>query len=111
MPDAEAELSEADVKQPFVTVTGRHRLPVCEAQLVAMIDVVAKQDVAVTVGQFEDVQSLDFVTMIVVGTVTGGSVCVILRQGVEIGQKLGQMRDLDVVSVLLQHPTVVVKFP
>lgn len=84
MIDPELEILEDDVGQPFVTVIGRHTLPVCEAQLVAMI---------------------------VVGTVTGGKVCVILEQGVEAGQKLGQMRDFDVLSVLLQHPIVVVKFP
>lgn len=32
-------------------------------------------------------------------------------QDVVAGQKLGQFCDLDVVSVLLQQPTVVVKFP
>jgi hypothetical protein len=100
-----------DDVQSFVTKTGIQVVPVCDGQFVGKTEVVVIKDVVILVGQLDEVHSCDLVTKMIVGTVTGGRVCVTLVHGVDTGQKLGQIRDLEVLSVLLQQPIVVVKLP
>lgn len=94
---------------------------VLDWQLVGKTDVLVVYDVGTSVGHAKEVHSLltvlTTVVVVVVGGRNTGSVVVVVVVdcvqvvGREFGQKLGQIREREVLSVLSWHPIVVVKFP
>ena len=96
-----------------------HSVP--DWQFVGKTEVVVVYDAGTSVGHVKEVRSLltvltTVVVVVVGGRNTGSVVVVVVVDCVQVvereyGQKLGHIREREVLSVLSWHPIVLVKFP